>query len=109
MPKPFHETIRDQWKERVLDQRQSGLSIAVWCRQNNFTPHTFYYWRDRLFPKPPIHRTDFKEISELQNTNPQDYKSGICLRYQEFCVYLDQGFDVGALKQCLKALKESLC
>lgn len=109
MPQPVPETIKDQWKECVFNQRQSGLSIAAWCRHNNITPHTFYYWRDKFFPKTSVKRADFKEISEHQNIVPQSSKSGVCLQYREICIHLDQQFDVVTLKECLQILKELPC
>jgi hypothetical protein len=110
MPKQSLESINNQWKERVADQRQSGLTIAARCQQNHFTVQTFYYRRDKLFPKASfIHRSDFKEIVEQQNVDIPSYKSGVCLQHQEFWIHLDQQFDVMTLKQCLKALKELPC
>ena len=107
MSKQVSESIRNQWKERVTNQRQSGLTIAAWCQQNHFTVQTFYYWRDKLFPKASsIHRADFKEIVEQQNVDIPSHRSGVCLQYQIFCIHLDLQFDVATLHQCLKALKE---
>src|SRR5215203_2697307 len=105
MPKQITDLLREQWKERIINQRQSGFTIATWCRQNNFTPHTFYYWRDRLFPKS-IKRDDFHEISEKLNVDTQSRKSGVCLQYQGFYIQLDQQFDRATLTQCLKLLRE---
>lgn len=109
MSKRFSKAIRDEWKERVVNQKQSGLSIASWCRQNNITPYTFYYWRDQFFSDTTMNRADFKELSEQPNLNPLSQKSGLSLQYQAFCIHLDQQFDVATLKQCLKALKEFSC
>jgi hypothetical protein len=41
MPKPACEEVRQQWKENILKQRESGLSIGSWCRQNNIAVCTF--------------------------------------------------------------------
>lgn len=109
MPKAFPESISNQWKERVKNQRESGLTIAAWCRQNNFTSHTFYYWRDKFSPKATIKRENFKEIAERQIVDNENHQSGVCVQYQEFCIHLDQGFNMATLKQCLRALKELQC
>ena len=106
MPKQINDLLREKWKERIINQRQSDLTIATWCRQNNFTPHTFYYWQNKFFPKIPIKRDDFQEISEKLNVDTQSRKSGVCLQYQEFYVHLDQQFDRATLIQCLKLLRE---
>lgn len=102
-------TVRDLWRERVANQFQSGLSIANWCRQNNISPHTFYYWRDKFFPKTSISRIDFKEISVQQKEISQSQKSGVRLQYQEFCILLDLQFDMETFEQCIKALKGLQC
>ena len=56
MAQPFSEELKQQWKENILKQRQSGLSIAAWCRQNGIVVHNFYYWQSKLLPKPLISR-----------------------------------------------------
>jgi len=110
MSKKAPDSIRDQWKERVINQSKSGLSIAAWCRQNNnISPRVFYYWRNELFPQSPINRDDFKEVSVQQNMDAQARNSGVCLQYQEFRILLDQQFDVNTLRQCLKALRGLPC
>ena len=43
MAEPLSEELKQRWKENILKQRQSKLSIAAWCRQNGITVHTFYY------------------------------------------------------------------
>jgi len=99
------DSTRDLWKEKINNQIQSGLSIADWCRQNNVVPHTFYYWRDKLFPKATINRTDFREISEGKKNNVHSQKSGVSLQFQECVILLDQQFNEGTLRRCIKVLK----
>lgn len=100
------EEIRLQWKENILKQRESGLSIASWCRQNNFADHTFYYWRDKFFPKD-LARTDFCELS--QQANAPNKKIGFFLEYQGISIHLEKHFDHTVLKQCLKVIKDAKC
>lgn len=102
-------TVRDLWRERVANQIQSGLSITNWCRQNNISTHTFYYWRGKFFPKTSISRIDFKEIPAQQKDISQSKKTGVSLQYQEFCILLDQQFDVETFERCMKALKGLQC
>ena len=44
----------EAWRERIANQRASGLSIRAWCRQNNQPEHAFHWWRSRLglMPRP---------------------------------------------------------
>ena len=40
--------MKEEWKNRVEEQRQSGQSISAWCRQEGLSKDQFYYWRKRL-------------------------------------------------------------
>jgi len=41
MPKPASEEIKQKWKDKIQAQRESGRSIANWCKENDVTIHTF--------------------------------------------------------------------
>ena len=53
-----HRTF-EQWQEIVQQQKASGLSIRIFCRQNNINCKTFYNRRAKLglgMPvKTPVH------------------------------------------------------
>ena len=36
------------WKERIQNCKNSGLSIAEWCRQTGISKYVFYYWSKRV-------------------------------------------------------------
>jgi len=110
MPQPFSEEQKQQWKERILKQRESGFSIASWCRKNNIVIHNFYYWQDKLFPKTILDRSAFTEIPDQNRTVVPDLKkTGIIIEYQQIRIHLDRHFEPKTLKQCLEVLKEILC
>lgn len=62
MPKPVSEAKKLEWNRLIEEQRQSGLSIEKWCRQQNLIPHTFHYWKDKLFPKQ-LQKASFTELN----------------------------------------------
>lgn len=39
------------WKGRIDEQRRSGQSIALFCKQQGFSAPSFYVWRKRLHQK----------------------------------------------------------
>ena len=45
------KTQKKEWEGRICKQRESGLCIEEWCRQNKLSSHQFHYWKKRLFPK----------------------------------------------------------
>lgn len=100
MAKPFSEDIKRQWKGNILKQRQSKLSIASWCRQNNVAAHVFYYWQSRLFPKPAFDRSCF-----LESVEEKIESSGIVLEYHGIKLHIEEHFNSSALKKCLEVLK----
>lgn len=56
MAKPLSEELKQQWKDRINEQRSSGLSVPLWCRQNEIAVYNFRYWQNKLFAKPLIDR-----------------------------------------------------
>lgn len=100
MAQPFSEDLKQQWRENILKQRQSKLSITAWCRQNGIVVHTFYYWQGKLLPKPILSRADFAEATEGQNKS-----TTITLVYQGFTIHLSEDFNSSVLKRCLEVLK----
>ncbi|KHT61911.1 hypothetical protein RJ45_20490 [Photobacterium gaetbulicola] len=36
------------WQERLKQQKNSGMTIAAWCEQNQITQSQFYYWQKKL-------------------------------------------------------------
>lgn len=109
MPQPASEEIRQKWTQSILKQRESGLSIGAWCRLNNISAHTFRYWQKKLFPKPAIDPSDFKEILEKQNPSFPRKPTGVSLKFHRVDIHVEEDFDPLILGPCLKALKEMLC
>jgi hypothetical protein len=36
------------WRKVIAGQRQSGMSVVAWCRQQGVSAPSFYVWRQRL-------------------------------------------------------------
>jgi diketogulonate reductase-like aldo/keto reductase len=102
MVKPFSEEIRQQWKDNILKQRQSKLTIASWCRQKEIAVHAFYYWEKKLFPKSALDRSAFTEAIEEKHKS----STGIVLEYQGFNIHLNDQFNSSVLKRCLEVLRQ---
>jgi transposase-like protein len=48
MTRQVSHVLRDQWRQRIKRQRESGLSIAEFCRREDISAHRFYVWRRNL-------------------------------------------------------------
>ena len=60
------------WKERIQNCLDSNLPVKIWCKQNNISPPTFYYWRKRLeHEKDSIPETTpvFAKVTSVASSN----------------------------------------
>jgi len=88
-----------EWKDKILEQKKSGLSMTTWCLKNQIPVHAFKYWKYKFHP---ITRSSFMELKPLKTT-------GICLEYKGVRLHVDPHFDPKLLKHCLILLKELPC
>ena len=44
----------DLWRERLVEQERSGLSVRAFCKSQGFSPESFYGWRKRLRKPEPV-------------------------------------------------------
>jgi transposase-like protein len=56
MAREVNQVLWDQWRQRIKRQRESGLSIAEFCRRENISAHGFYVWRRNLREASHRHR-----------------------------------------------------
>jgi hypothetical protein len=89
-------SLKQQWSEKIAAWRESGLSMAAWCRQNNEGYYRFIYWRNRLQPKAaPSGR--FVELSFET--------SSLAVECNGVTLHIERGFDRDLLRQVLSVLK----
>jgi len=43
-----NQVLWNQWRQRVKRQRESGLSIAEFCRREKVSAHSFHAWKRKL-------------------------------------------------------------
>ena len=48
MNKETKELRLAQWAGIIKEQKQSGLTVNVWCSQNGITKDSYYYWQQKL-------------------------------------------------------------
>ena len=88
--------LEQQWAEKITAWRESGLSIAAWCRQNDEGYHRFLYWRKRLEPKTQASGR-FVELS-IETSSLAVECNGVTL-------HIERGFDRDLLRQVLAVVK----
>ncbi len=90
-------SLKQQWAEKIAVWRESGLSIAAWCRQNNEGYYRFIYWRKRLQPNVQPSTSRFVELTFET--------SSLAVECNGVTVNIDRGFDRDLLRQVLSVLK----
>ena len=71
------------WAERIAECRSSGKSVRAWCRENEMSEKTYYYWQRRLYQQmiSAPQRVDFaeipREIHTGQSTGVPGARTGI--------------------------------
>lgn len=59
-----HMARLSEWKERIVDCRNSGHTVQAWCEQNGINPKTYYRW-ERLLMAEVV-----KIATERPNSGP---------------------------------------
>lgn len=44
----LHQLRLNEWATRFSEQKSSGLTVRQWCEQNNYSIHTYNYWKHLL-------------------------------------------------------------
>jgi hypothetical protein len=84
MPHPASEDKQLEWKTRIEQQRQSGLSIEKWCLQHQIRPYNFHYWKEKLFPKQ-LQKSSFTELNMRRSDAISLQARGLHIRMGSDC------------------------
>ena len=55
-----------EWKERIVECRNSGHTVQAWCEQNGINPKTYYRWEESSYQWP-------RDEAEVQKITFQEY------------------------------------
>ena len=61
------------WAERIAECRSSGMSVRAWCRENEISEKTYYYWQRRLYQQL-VSTTEAVSFAEV----PRGIQTGQC-------------------------------
>lgn len=102
-----HE-LHARWRDRLEDQRTSGLSIAAWCRQHHIPDHQFYYWKKKFSPKDqgeqvvewvPVVSTDIDKPESAHRDH------GITISVGTVSIAVQPGFNEALLLDVIRVLQ----
>ena len=99
----------DNWTSRIMECRNSGMSIRAWCWENGFNEKTYYYWQRRLFQELSA-RQDCPESGSLVDITPvQPVRSSggisVTVRLAQAEADIHSGADPETVAMVLRLLK----
>lgn len=103
MFKSLSEEKRQEWQEKILQQQNSGQSVACWCRDHQIPYNGFVYWKRRFTPPTLLTRSAFKELP----ASPRE--TGLAIEYQGVRIIVSKKFDAATLLRCIRAFGGLSC
>jgi hypothetical protein len=112
------ESAAARWRKRIEQQRESGLAVSAYCREQGLSAASMFAWKRRLRPtgSVPLRQT-FKPVKVVSETLKQstDRLDGVielsaasfvelCLRGERH-VIVRRGFDRQLLIDLVQALE----
>ena len=96
-----------KWRELISEQRQSGVSVAAFCKQRGLRAWQFYEWKKKVRESEP---TQFTEVRVAGAGEPVRSESepgnAIEIRLRAgTCLIVQPGFDARHLRALLIALE----
>lgn len=106
----------EQWKQRVLECRASGMTVRSWCKQQGVAEQTYYRYlkilRQELCGALPVSVQETAkpvQFSKLEVTAPlPDTKAAVIIRLQNATLEINEGASQQTVQAVLLAL-QSIC
>ena len=103
MNKEAQQKSREEWKRRIREWEDSGLTQVEYCKQNELKISAFLYWRKNLSEKKQP-RPSFVEVS----LSPTNRFSPIRIEIgNRFSVEVAKGYDPAALEHIIGFLSRA--
>ena len=103
MDKAEQENRREQWRTRIKEWEESGLTQDEYCSRNNFKISQFLYWRKKFSEKKPTHPT-FVQLPVCPTNRLYPFRIEIGSR---FCVEVGNDYDPKALEHIIGFLNRT--
>ncbi len=114
-----HESYLQLWRGRVMECRNSGKSVAVWCAENGINIKTYYYWQKQVWDKatnaiiprgqsgdPQAHLVQFAQVNLVPDNPSTD--ADIVIRKNSWTVEIRNTANVSLLSIVLQAVTGSV-
>ncbi|ADU32139.1 IS66 family insertion sequence element accessory protein TnpA [Evansella cellulosilytica] len=93
-----------EWNKRMEQWRDSGLSMAAWCRQEEVNIHQMYYWKRKFDQsseenQPPI------EWINISHSNDEGFETPLYITVDHLSIEVRPTVDRRLLSDVLNLLR----
>jgi hypothetical protein len=92
----------DYWRDRIIQQERSGVTVQRFCEEQGLTEQSFYLWRKRLRTQQPMRFALVESGSAQQSAREPALE--LVLRSGER-LQIGAGVDGATLRTVLEALR----
>ena len=93
----------DEWKKKLTEQENSGLTQAVWCKDKGISLSCFRYWKCKI-DKNKIPEVKFLELQQENNTG-FGLTPAISLEINDLKINVHRDANMQLLKTVIQAVK----
>lgn len=105
------EEKRREWKERYDNWKQSGSSVAGWCREQGLKVHQMYYWVQKFEQKTPVEddAVNTQWLAVNMKDEPEAAMGGavVFIHFGDISVEVRPGADMALLSDVAHVLQRS--
>lgn len=94
---------KEQWRERIRDYRDSGLTMRAWCAARGFTFNQLKYWLRKLSSEPQ-NQTTTTWVTVVPTAKPSSTAATLVVRVGGASIDIHPGFDPSLLGEVVQAL-----
>ncbi len=95
----------DAWTTRIMECRNSGMSVRRWCQKNGLNEKTYYYWQRRLFHALSAQHECTGSFAELTPMARLSTDAAVTVRIAGAEVDIHSGADAETISMVLRLLK----
>ena len=104
--------LEQNWRARIEECRQSGLSVKAWCLQNGLKNTSYHYWVKKFKIMEQQEAGDtFAEVVLLpgnKNSMKETWstKAEFSLSFGDYSIGIPEGFNPVTLAELVKVLRK---
>lgn len=101
-----HNNKRSLWIERIKNYKESGLTAAKWCEDNDIGIYTLRYWIHKLNKEKKMENIPSKLVPVTLSQSSAVDSCPIKVTIGSSTVEVLPGFDIGAFQTVVRILSQ---